>query len=313
MTMAHNPRSERDVSAPPIETHILAMVTSRLLAVGVDKGLDAAELLREADLTAEEIADPDREVPISKHVALGTAMASKLGRQNAGLHSGMQIFGDPRGALGFAIRRSGTHLAALESFRAFLAVANQSLVASLRREPDETLRFQLDLVPGLADLGHPAEALLAAWVAISRQVTETRWSPAQVTFSHEPRGAPEEHRAFFGCDVRFGARRTGLVVRAGDLLLQIPRAPHQLEQLLDCAWEPRMPDPGAFADSLRSARAELREHGRVRNANTVEPTALEGLARELSRPPRMLADFEIAFLLGMDSVHELRQRLGGAP
>src|SRR6187455_621681 len=149
---------------------ILAAVTRNLVSAIDGKGVDRARLLEAAGLSEQAIADPDDWVPIALHVRLGKAILAALPGQNLGLQTGATIFGDPRGALGYALRRSQTCGAALHNFCRYLHVVNRSMQVELSRTR-VGLRFALNMVPELGALGHPAEALFAAWVSISRHLT----------------------------------------------------------------------------------------------------------------------------------------------
>lgn len=285
------------------------MVTSRLLAVGEGEGLDGDALLREAGLSRAAIEKPDDYVDIQRHVALGVAMTRALGPVNAGLHSGMQIFGNPRGALGFAVLRSGTHAAGLAAFSHFLSVANQSLKTSLVPEVCGA-KFHLEMVDSLAELGHPAEALFAAWTAISRLVTATTWQATEVSFAHKARGPVIEHEQFFGCPVHFEADESTLLIDAEVLQLPILAAPHHLDGVIEQLGQELRLALGSTAD-LQAVEALLHEltAGGVDRASRHDPTLLLLAARQLLAS-RQLPLFEIAFLLGWQNVPDLKRALG---
>lgn len=242
-------------------SEILASVTRNLLASVDARQVDRAELLRAAGLSEARLADPDGWVPIALHVRLGQAISAALPGENLGLQTGARIFGDPRGALGYCLRRSGTQARALRNFSAYLGLVNRSMKTALTHTPSGG-SFTLQMVPELAALGHPAEALCSAWVAISRHLTRSSWCPSEVVFEHHPRGSTAEHREFFGCAVSFGRGPTCLRVPEPAWELPIEPVPHELERAYGLAFE--------------HARALL---------TPTEAADLDRISSQLSKPP----------------------------
>src|SRR5690606_29754385 len=110
------PSTGDPLNSPRFGRELLAFVTGSLLRVAEQAGLDGNDLLASAGLSREQLKSPDAYLPVEKHIALGMRMTEMLGSVNAGLHSGAAIYGDPSGALGFAIRRSRNHATALTRF-----------------------------------------------------------------------------------------------------------------------------------------------------------------------------------------------------
>lgn len=215
---------------------ILASVTRNLLASVDGRGVDRARLLEIAGLSDAQIADPDGWVPIALHVRLGNAIAAALPGENLGLQTGARIYGDPRGALGYCLRRSMSYGPAIRNFCAYLGLVNRSVNVALT-EPPAGGALTVQMIPELAVLGHPAEALFAAWVSISRRLTSSAWCPVEVSFEHQPRGDTAEHREFFGCPVMFGRGPTCLRVPDDAWQLPIEPVPHELEHVHELAFE----------------------------------------------------------------------------
>ena len=293
-----------------LSSRILSMVTARLLAVAEGEGLNGDELLLQANLSRELLSTPDRYLPIERHVALGDAISAALGPVNGGLHSGMAIFGDPRGGLGYAIRRSGVHGRALRRFCGFLAVANQSLQTRLSGTDGGPLKLELELAQGLKRQGHPAEALFAAWVAISRFVTNRDWVPLSVTFTHEPRGPTSEHAEFFRCPVEFAAPATTLSIGADTLLDPIERTEHTLNAVFD-RLQAQLYGQSHSEAAIETLMNAL-HHGGVETQDPLKPALLRRAAELLCGADFGLPSFEVAFLLGFSDVETLQDALAEA-
>jgi Arabinose-binding domain of AraC transcription regulator, N-term len=298
---------------------ILATVTRNLLGSVDGRGAERAELLAAAQLDESALSDPDGWVPIRAHVQLGRAIMAAFPSENLGLQTGYRIFGDPRGTLGYALRRSALLWRALGNFGAYLAVVNRAMEVELVAGASGCA-VTLHMTPELAAICHPAEALFAAWVGISRHLTAERWCPELVTFTHPAQGDPAEHAEFFGCPVHFERAQTALRIPASACQLTIATAPHELEgglaaasaaarAFVDGAAAER--DLEALTVALATAPLDVRAvAGRASSA------ARLALAHGLLVSSRMLVH-EIAFLLGFADLRaferEVAERFGAAP
>lgn len=292
---------------------VLAVLTRGLLRAIDGRGPDRTTLLHSAGLSEADVADPDVWIPVSSHVRLGRAISAALPRQNLGLQTGAPIYSDPRGALGYCLRHSRVHSRALKNFCSYIEITNRSLNVTVSVEPEET-SITLRMVPDLEAAGHPAEALFAAWLSLSRYLTNTNWSPLRVEFVHQPLGDTEEHRALFGCDVGFGCPQTRLWLPASAYSLPIHPASHEYERELVLAHEHALTlvgqDPTATAclhelsQALRSVPLDVRGLD-SRSAKAL--TARLALARGLLERSASFVH-EVAYLTGFDDL----RRFSGA-
>jgi hypothetical protein len=287
---------------------ILALVTAGLVRAAEAEGLDANQLLEQAGLTWEAILDPDAYVPIERHVAVGRAMMARLPGVNAGLHTGAAIYGDAKGALGFAIRRSARHGRALGQFCRFLAVTNECLYVDCEHG-SEGVGMRLEMVAGLAALGHPTEALFAAWVSIARFATGVRWVPVRVDFRHQALGPTSEHEGFFGCPVLFEAASSCLRIDPSALALPIDAIAHPFDRTLEQLRARLLAlGPAAQHAAISGLIVAL--------GDGVMPPPMPDRALQVSAAELLIGGspavpaFEVAFLLGFPSVRALRAAVG---
>lgn len=284
--------------------HILAAVTRALLGVAEVERLEAGELLARAGLTRRQLEDPDNFIPLERHVALGQVITERLGFVNGGLRSGAAIFGDPANVLGFAVRRSGDHARALQRFCRYIAITNEGVRLTCTAN-DAGVCLNAELVAGLAELGHPSEALFAAWVAIARVATAVRWSPTRVELEHQPRGPTIEHDGFFGCPVQFGAEATRLWIDRAALALPIASTPHPFDRVLrelGLRWLESA--PSAEHGEITRLLAAL-DAGPLEAPLAIEPELRVQAAKLLRSGPAPAHAYEVAFLLGFSSVREV--------
>jgi len=295
----------------PLGNEILAVVTRGLLRAIDGRGVDRATLLREAELS-EESLEPDSWLPIARHLRLGRAISAALPGQNLGLQTGAPIFSDPRGALGYSLRQSQAHLYALKNFSAYVATVNRTIRIVLMPEARGTAVL-LEMVPQMEAAGHPAEALFAAWVAISRYLTSSAWRPLEVCFVHQPFGDTSEHRNLFGCSVSFGCPQTRLVLSESDASLAIAPKPHEFEPTIRCAVEHAGTIIGRDEAAARSL-GELWERWRTvpLDVQTADDGAPETLRARLALARALLERsgafvHEVTYLLGFPSMPAFEQ------
>lgn len=298
------PSTGDPLNSPRFGRELLAFVTGSLLRVAEQAGLDGNDLLASAGLSREQLKSPDAYLPVEKHIALGMRMTEMLGSVNAGLHSGAAIYGDPSGALGFAIRRSRNHATALTRFCRFMAVTNESVIPTTIAH-DGKIEFAATMLPEMARLGHPTEALFSAWVSIARYATGVRWAPLSVKFAHSALGPTDEHTAFFEAPVHFDADTSSMLISAHCASLAIEPAPHPLEEVFQrVEGELRERASRGSLDAVVELISALR-HGRLEHVDECEHALRVQAARALLSHKPSLAAFEVAFLLGFAGVREL--------
>jgi AraC-like DNA-binding protein len=287
---------------------VLAVVTRGLLGAVESRGLDRAALLREAGLSEAAVEQPDRWVPIARHLRVGHALAAAFPGTNVGLQTGAPIYSDPRGALGYCLRRSQVHRRALASFAAYIQIVNRAVRMVFLPVPTGSA-LVLEMLPQMAAAGHPAESLLAAWLSLSRYLTGTVWQPLAVELAHQPMGDVEEHELLFGCPVRFGRAQTRLIFSEAALELPIAALPHEFEGTVRRAGKAARSLVASDEASRASLSALLEQLGgtplhleAVRaHASPDRLGARLALGRALLETSRTLVH-EAAYLLGFESL-----------
>jgi hypothetical protein len=291
---------------------ILAVVTRNLLRASEGHGLDRATLLGQAGLT-EDCLDPDRWLAIDQHLRVGHAMAAALPGQNLGLQTGAPIYTDPGGALGYCLRRSQKNSRALEAFGSYVMLVNRAARVLLTEESGG-MSMVLEMAPQMESARHPAEAILAGWLSLSRHMTGSMWHPLEVELVHSPVGDTSEHSALFGCPVGFGRRRTRMVLSRAVADLPIEVRSHGLELAVGRALE----RAHELVERDDQARARLEELG-----TRLRALPLDAAPRGIDQTPSRLAArlavakallegahvfvHEAAYLLAFDSLTAFEQ------
>ena len=125
----HAKRPSRTPSVPTIN---LASVVYGLDTYLRERGLDPARILHRAELAAEDLADPERRVPLIRYLELLEICAEELRDTHFGLKFGAQY--DPRhaGVVGNVALASRTVRGALQTIGRYLPTMVDSAVMRRR-------------------------------------------------------------------------------------------------------------------------------------------------------------------------------------
>jgi AraC-like DNA-binding protein len=300
---------------------VVAALTDMLLRSGSALGLDAAMLLAESDLRAEDLQDPDGRIPLEVHARLWEAIAAH-GPDDVGLRIGERFRPPALGAVGHALELAPTLGEVARTFERFRRLIFADGDAEIRVVNGKA-RFALTLPPPLARLRHPAEAAAAATITLLRTRVHSA-VPSRVAFQHPAPPRVERHCTVFGVCPSFGAaanemvfpasllnaRNTHanpathryLVRRAEELAAQIRDDGPIVERVRQALrLEMQQGEPRAEAVATRLAVSTRTLHRRLATEGTSLATLLDDLRREralllVADPERGLA--EIARELG---------------
>jgi AraC-like DNA-binding protein len=207
-------------------------------------GRDAGPLLNRFQIDPALLANRHAVIPIRAFMQLLEHAASELARPDFGMHlASAQGGGKVLGPLEVAMRNSGTLREAFcycaQHFQAY------STGTRLRIEEDRAgrvsfLRFELLL----ARPPHCPQTVEHAVLSLRQQLCELgggKVRPQEIRFAHAPLSPHSTYREFFGADVRFGQRASGMLLTRRDLELPIPDADPQLHELATSFIEQRFP------------------------------------------------------------------------
>ena len=180
--------------------------------------MDRDALLRVVGVLPGEDVQPDQMIQdfdffdlieqIAAHGDAGRSVAVRVG-------SGMRC--DDYGAFGLAFKSAVTLLGSFKRVERFGKVVTSIANYSVDRTPNVAFMRVHKGQPQRLGLHMTNELAVAAATALSREVSDSTFTPVQVTFAHSAPKDAAEFEAFFGCPVQFGARHDGLEIGYDDL------------------------------------------------------------------------------------------------
>ena len=304
------------------DTH-RAQRISRLLRVGTEHGLDRATLLRQIDLSEDQIRDPDSRVPVVKTLRLWRRIANQVTDPDLGLEVGSTLEIRETGVVGYAMMHSDTLLGDITRVVRFAKLINQR--ADLKLE-DLGNRWRLEALnrPLFPDFRLPVDEGIVGLMTCFREVVGRQIVPAGVFFLYPQPESTKLHRQLLGNGLHFDAPAAAIELWSRDIEsptvaadVGLTRYLVELAQvLLDT-----LPKTESYADRLRQTLWPLLSEGlptiqeiasemalssrslqrRLREEDTSFAEVVDTLRHEkaqlLLRDPN-LAVYEVGYLLG---------------
>lgn len=177
-------------------------------AVLAGAGIDPATVGR------QDVFVPLPRVAIAIESAAGATSTPDFGRRLAQLQ-GIEILGP----VGVAARTAATVADALRIFENFLSAYSPAISLRVTTLDDPECTFIEYLMAG-ADLPlHPQgnELSLGVTLRVLRFLLGAGYAPLSVHIPHQPLGAIEDYREYFGCRPVFAERSMGFTIRTADL------------------------------------------------------------------------------------------------
>ncbi|MEX1178547.1 MAG: AraC family transcriptional regulator [Nitriliruptor sp.] len=213
-----------------------------LVALGVEHGLSAEQLLAPAGLSGRELSAPDAEVTAGEELAVVRALVAALGDPpGLGLAAGGRYHLTSYGIWGFALISSPTLRAAVD-----VGLRHLGLTYALTEIEVVVTPPDVRIVLGDAELPSDVRRFVverdaAALRTVQRDLFGDDVALRRVTFRAPTPPEPEVHAGVFGGPVTFGASVNEVVIDAAALDTPLPRADArtaalaeaQCEQLLD--------------------------------------------------------------------------------
>ena len=227
------------------EPTIDVLVVARLVQYGMLRGLDQVDLLRAAEVTAQDVdgSNAHGRITVSQADQLLGYLVRALDDPSVPLQLAQLMRIEDYQVLGFAVMTSADGSEALRRM-----VRYWDLITDIRRwtitEDDQDTTLQTTR-RGSPSLGYHVsnEYVLAVLIQQFRRLSGKHVKPTQVTFAHTGPGDTAAHQSYFDCPVYFDSGSDACVFRTDLLDFALPSANPTLheffvrhaEQLLDAA------------------------------------------------------------------------------
>ncbi|MCP5065426.1 MAG: AraC family transcriptional regulator [bacterium] len=217
-------------------------------------GLDAAELLRAADIDDELLADPDRYLPAPLIFGLWNAASERWNRPGLGLHTGANV---PFGALDILdyITSSAPTLGGGLRVAARYLAAGTLAVRYEIDEQEDLVRFRMVVqTPHLGVAVHLHDYSLAVIGTRIRRMNGGAIVPLAVERTGPALAPAADYAEIFGVTTSFECEHSALILSRSDWEYPNPRAePALLSALVPIVERllARLPEHGGIVDSVR--------------------------------------------------------------
>ncbi len=198
---------------PTVKGATLATTSSRaLLSACRAAGIDVAEVLAAANLTAAQVDDPDGRLPGEAVTTLWRAALARSPDPALSLDAAVAVpFGAYR-VIDFLAASAATVGEGLRRVARYFPLINSVVELHIHEDKHE-IRVEILNPTDPAGLPQPyAEYALAVTVLHCRRAFGVDWPLVAVDFTYSAPGSIAVHERVFGCPVRFGKPRTELVI-----------------------------------------------------------------------------------------------------
>jgi AraC-like DNA-binding protein len=264
-------------AAPPIPT-IQVAATAGILEFTERGGGDVEWVMREARVTADELARPENRLPLHKFVTLIEVASRSTGDDCFGAHLGLVCSLRELGLPGYLTAFAPTVQEALSSFsRYYYLLGDATDVRFDKRDGLASFTYcvrDAESWPRRQD----AEQVITMVVALVRSWIRPGWSPTLVCFEHPAPRAASEIERILGCPTRFDCESNTVFFDLDSAAHENPNADPRLFRLL--SW---------FAESVTGA----------------SPAPRTGSFQE-----QVMASIDACANLGSATIHSVSRSLG---
>ena len=285
---------------------VLTVSSRALLDACGAMGMDTNALLAAAGLTRDAVSDPDTRIPVEKMTALWREAYARAGDPDLALHAVEAL---PFGAytvIDFMARTSETIGAALARISRYFPLINTVVELPISYAGDDV---RLDMIDRRGDSTLPrayAEYTLAAVFLRTRLAAGIEFPLVRVEFAYEAPPDFCEHARIFGCEVRFGADRTGFVIARSVWDTPVQRSDSGLTEVLERHAQMLMAQLPRVSDAIARVRAAIQDQ-----LKGGDPS-LDNVARSLGTSrrslQRRLADENLTYARVLDDVRSTMAR-----
>ena len=196
------------------------------------RGRQSNVILREVGLDPKRIRKENARIPYAKHAALLEAAACHLNDPCFALHFGSSIDPLDVGAVGYVVANSPTLGRAIKNFFSYKRVVNDGVDICLETK-GKYASFVVEVIdPEAQRYQQNSEGTLVGPMQIFRFLVNKRIRAERVEYRHQRNEQVHEFEQFFGCKVKFRAKRTAITLDKSVLDLPCKNADTRLLKVL---------------------------------------------------------------------------------
>jgi len=287
---------------------VLTVSSRALLDACAVLGIDTDALLAAAGLARAEVTDPDGRIAVDKMTALWREAYARTGDADLALHAAEALPFGAYAVIDFLARTSASIGAALERISRYFPLINNAVELPIEYAARDHVRLELRdrRGPGKLPRGY-AEYALAAIVLRTRIAVGIAFPLERVDFAYEPPPDHREHARIFGCAIRFGAERTGLVLARAVWDTPVERVDAGLAAVLERHAQMLVAQLPHVSEPIARVRATIQDQ-----LTTGGDASLDAVARKLGTSrrslQRRLADEQLTYAQVLDDVRSTLAR-----
>jgi AraC-like DNA-binding protein len=233
-------------------------------------GIPLKPLLKKAGLTDQQLNDRGARLAVQQQIAFLNLTANALGDEFLGFHLAQLPDLREMGLLYYVAASSETLGDALQRAARYSSISNEGLSLSCFKAEDIRIAFDYVGIARHSDR-HQIEFFMTLLIRVCRQLTGLRLVPSRVRITHRrAHQGSSEMAAYFGPNIRFGAKTDELTFTEGTKDEKVTSADPYLNELLvaNCeqALARKRTKRGAFRVAVENAIVPWLPHGKARAA-----------------------------------------------
>jgi AraC-like DNA-binding protein len=285
---------------------IQAAATAGILEYIESGGGNASWVVREADLTREDLSSPENRLPLRNFVTLIEAASRSTGDDCFGAHLGEVCSLRANGLPGYLATFAPTVNEALSAFARYYYLLGDATVVRFESRGDVSTFTYRVLDPESWPRRQDAEQLITMIVFLLREWIGSHFRPLRVYFEHARPARADELERIFGCPVSFEAEDNAVVFEQRFAAHRNPTADEKLFRLL--SWFSERVTGGELPPSDRTTGFRERVLESIDACSHLGNASVHSVSRALGLEARTLQRRLQADATSFRELHEEYQR-----
>ena len=180
------------------------------------RGVNRAELLMQADISPDTLAETEGRVPVSNMSRLWALAVNTTGDDAFGLSVPNYITPTTFHALGFSLMVSSSLRDAWLRTQRYYQIVSNALEIQIQHGEDESALCYVK-IPGKEYAKEAIDAFVATMVKLSADITAGNAQPIKILLERTKPAQSDQFKASFSCDVYFESKRNEIYYKNEDL------------------------------------------------------------------------------------------------